>query len=354
MKSAAMTILGIMSGSSLDGLDLAIVRFTDLGSYEWKLETCKHIPFNQKLEHRLRQASHCSGRELWQLHVDFGRFIGQEANILIEAYGQEVDFIASHGHTVFHEPNNHMTCQIGDGASIARTAQVKTICDFRSTDVAHGGQGAPLAPLADKLLFTEYFAFLNLGGIANCSVISEEKIIGFDICPANQILNTIAIEMGFKYDDKGKIARSGSMNQILFDQLNRWSEKHDQSSISNNDIEQYLLPIIKSDTQTSTEDKLHTATKYIAQRITNVFEQLNIQQVFCTGGGTYNEYLLSLLNMNPSDIEFTPADKEIIDYKEAILMALAGLRRQQDLPIFFHTVTGSTKNVSGGCIYLPS
>jgi anhydro-N-acetylmuramic acid kinase len=215
------TAIGLMSGTSLDGLDAALCEFTfKKGTWDYKIKEAETFAYDKNRKKSLQNAAWLNALEFWKLHTDFGKFSGQTVQRFLKGKKHSIDVIASHGHTVFHQPEKGFTCQIGDGASIAALTGYTTACDFRSTDVALGGQGAPLVPLGDELLFTEYDACLNIGGIANISFTHKKQRLAFDICPANLVFNFYAAKAGMNYDKGGKLAAKGKVNQTLLKKLN--------------------------------------------------------------------------------------------------------------------------------------
>jgi len=360
--------LGVMSGSSLDGIDFALCRFacTDEKHHpvsQWEIIEAETFELSVFWEERLKKAYLASAKELWLAHVTFGKYIGDLANTFLKRTSIEPDFISSHGHTVFHEPQNHMTLQIGHGAAIAGTTGYPTICDFRSTDVALNGQGAPMIPIAESLLFSEYPLCLNIGGIVNVSARVDHHYIAFDVSPANQVLNKLASMSGQAYDQDGLTARKGVLQPELITALNRleYFNSPYPKSLDNNWIMKELWPIIKS-FDYSPEDKLNTFCNFIAERISQelklVCQRENTdfhgKKMLVTGGGAYNQYLMECIAeicRNENGILVTIPSKQIIEFKEALLLALAGLLRVRNIPNMMKTVTGASVDNIGGCIY---
>ena len=214
-------VIGMMSGTSLDGLDLAAVEFIlNNGRWNFSLISGETITYPEKWLNKLQKAPNLTGEQLIELHSEYGKFVGLEINKFIKKTGFVPDLIASHGHTVFHQPEKHFTFQAGNGAEIAAVTKITTVADFRTGDIALGGQGAPLVPIGDQLLFSEYDYCLNLGGFANISFESNQKQIAFDTGPANIILNYFAEKQGFKYDQNGNLGKRGKINPALLEKLN--------------------------------------------------------------------------------------------------------------------------------------
>ncbi|HMY83372.1 MAG TPA: anhydro-N-acetylmuramic acid kinase [Saprospiraceae bacterium] len=360
--------LGVMSGSSLDGIDFALCRFTfdetaDNPILEWHIVEAETFELSVFWEERLKKAYLASAKELWLAHVTFGKYIGDLANTFMKRLDIKPNFISSHGHTVFHEPQNHMTLQLGHGAAIAGATGYPVICDFRSTDVALNGQGAPMIPIAENLLFSEYPLCLNIGGIANISARVDSHYIAFDVSPANQVLNKLASLAGQAFDQDGLTARKGILQPELIIALNKmeYFAAPYPKSLDNNWIMKEFYPVIKN-FDYSPEDKLNTLCNFIAQRISQELklicqrEQTNFsgKNMLVTGGGAYNQYLMECIAeicRNENGIQVSIPPKTIIEFKEALLMALAGLLRIKNIPNMMKTVTGSMVDNIGGCIY---
>lgn len=351
-------ILGLMSGSSLDGIDLAAVRF-ELNSQgaiaHWQITAATTIPYPQHRLAELQAAPSLSGQQLWKLHQALGSYYGEQCQVFIADHGLKIDAIASHGHTIFHEPADNYTCQIGCGGMMAAQVSVPVITDFRSTDIAAGGQGAPLAPLADEYLFPTHSSFLNLGGIANLSIKNDETYIAYDITGCNQWLNYFAQKCQQPFDQNGDMARQGTINRDLLEYLSNWTyySAAQPKSLSNQAVLSVAAEAEKL-FQLSVHDMLATFTEHIAISVASAFQENNSTgPIVTTGGGAHNAYLIEKINNKlSSGASIYLPDARIIDFKEAALMALAGLFRCIEKPIFNHQLTGARKSVSGGAIYL--
>lgn len=351
-----------MSGSSLDGLDLAVVAFDcekDAVKY-WELKHANEHSFPSLLKSRLKNAVHLSGIELAALDHEFGRFCGSAVNSFLKKTGATVDYIASHGHTVFHFPQDGYTKQIGSPNAMSMITGIPVIADFRAMDMAHGGQGAPLAPVVEHYLYPGYDLFLNLGGIANISLHTDDTILAFDVCPANQILNKLAGEEGLEYDDGGCLAAKGNLNNALFNKLNTdpFLKFPYPKSLDNTALQQFYFPIFGA-AKISTEDKLNTAVCFIAEALTRAIETaLKKEKVegkglklFVSGGGAYNDFLIRKIKSDLPNVQLELPPKDDINYKEAILMALVGVLRLLEQPNAFASVTGASKDTINGSIY---
>ncbi len=303
------------------------------------------------------------GRELLLAHAHYGHYAGELVRDYLERTQIEPDFIASHGHTIFHYPNEQMTLQIGDGAAIAAETGYPVINDFRAMDVALGGQGAPLAPIADRMLLPGYDFYLNLGGISNITGHAGEKFIAFDIGGANQVLNFLAQQVNKPFDENGNLAASGALHAGLLAQANALSyhELPYPKSLGNDWVQEALIPIFQHYNATIA-DKLHTACLHIAWQIAKQIgaiierEQLNKEhyRLLATGGGARNTFLMQCIEQACSkiaDIEIVIPDPLIISFKEAAFMALMGVLRLENLPNCMASVTGASRDASGGAIH---
>ena len=364
MKS--LSVIGLMSGSSLDGVDLAWVDFVferdDKASLKtWNIRHGKTIEYSQEWQKRLKEAPLLNGKDLWQLHADIGHLFGKQIGAFLENFDIKPDFIASHGHTIFHFPDTGSTTQIGDGAAIAAELGMIVIDQFRTLDVALGGQGAPLAPLGDQYFFSEYFACLNLGGISNVSVKTPQGYKAFDIGGANQVLNALTEEINLPYDDKGQLARQGKLIPSLLSQVNKIDFFHQNypKSLGNDWVQMVMLPLFQDKNQPLI-DRLHTACVQIAQQIgkdlSKLIEQehLNVSsadKLLISGGGAFNDFLCELIMEETQPIQRGEEDNMIIDFKEAAFIALAGALRWLEQPNVLPQVTGARKAAVGGAIH---
>jgi anhydro-N-acetylmuramic acid kinase len=373
IKKQEMIGLGLMSGSSLDGVDLAVCSFScsyneesrQVVSCNLKLmeQTC--IPFSEDLKSRLVQGDQLSVAEFVKLDKDLGVFFGDSiSNFLSDNPSLDIDFVASHGHTILHEPEGGYSCQIGSISHIAKGSGLLTIGDFRNMDMAFGGQGAPMAPLIDKYIFSDVDMFLNIGGIANVSYNFEGKVWGYDLAPANQFFNRLAAQLGFTYDDGGSIASSGSINYDLLARLEKTTffTRQAPKSLDNIDIRDNIWPLIEAD-PSSVQDKLATCVHLIVRQFEKSLihfkssspskQQINL---LISGGGAKNDFLVQqLLNLSSEEYVLNQfkISESVSDMKEAMLMVLAGGLRLLKLPNVFASVTGAEKDTIGGGIFYP-
>lgn len=343
-----------MSGSSLDGIDMALCEFSGQGQdLYWKIQKAETIDYHDEWKEKLKSIPLISGRELTLASYHLGYLFGKKAKEFLN--DQKVDFIASHGHTVFHEPENGMTLQIGNGSAIASSSGISTIYDFRSMDIGLGGQGAPLASIADRDLFPDYQTLVNIGGISNISIKNNGKIVAYDISPANQLLNFLANKKGKEYDNHGEIASKGKVNDNLLKKLLSFDYFNDPfpKSLDNNFIKNNFIPILEQD-NSSIEDKMATSVELIAktlhEELKNNFTGSNDIKVLITGGGARNTFLVNRIKTMSSDVNIIIPDNLIIDFKEALMIAYMGYLRVNKLNNVLSSVTGAARDSVGGAM----
>lgn len=367
-----------MSGSSLDGLDLAVCRIQlDEGAErlvpDWEIVAAETDPFPPTWQARLRSAPSLPGRELWRLHADLGHWIGKRAKAFLAKHPEhQVTLVGSHGHTIFHEPDRKFTTQIGDGAAIATTLGLPTVTELRGSDVAVGGQGAPLAPLADKYLFPEYDGFLNLGGIANLSLRQSDGggYLAGDISGCCQILDRLAAREGLKYDAGGALASKGSPAPAFAQKIAAlpFHQLAYPKSLGNAWVREKLWPIL-NDRSVPAADLLHTFTRWLAKKIAYDLAHLGGAAgaekglkgrekpltILLTGGGIHNDFLVDQLRATQDaeapNFNFITPTPTIADFKEAALIALAALLRQQGIPNALPSATGATRETVNGAFF---
>ena len=343
-KNIKYRVLGVMSGTSLDGIDLAICTFTKKENWEFKIEKQATIKYSDYWKNRLENLHTKNKKIITTTDVEYGAFLGKKIIPFLD--NEKVDFIASHGHTIFHQPENKYTLQIGDGKTIAKTTGITTINDFRILDVSLGGQGAPLVPIGDLHLFPNYKYCINLGGFANISIKKESEITAFDICPVNIVLNQVCKELNIDYDNNGDIAKKGKLVPKLIQQLNQLSfyEKIPPKSLGREWVEKQIIPLIINQ---KTEDTLHTFCEHIAIQIG---KQLKGNTALFTGGGVFNQYLMTRIQ-HYSTSEITIPNQEIIEYKEALIFAFLGVLRIRNEVNCLQSVTGAERDNCGGVIH---
>jgi anhydro-N-acetylmuramic acid kinase len=343
--------IGLMSGTSLDGLDIAHCTFYCGSSWSFELHHAATIPYDEEWRKRLREAHTLSGRELAQLNVELGIQHGDWVAEFIECNEAKVDFIASHGHTVFHKPEAGLTLQIASPAHIAAKTGCDVIADFRTTDVALGGQGAPLVPIGDLLLFDSYPICLNLGGIANMSVKDGSGIKAFDIGLCNMALNHVAEQMGLSFDRDGAIAQEGQVHEDLLNELNALDFFH-QSAPKSLGKEFWLtefLPIVEL-AQLNERDLLCTLVEHISAQIGRSLTSYASCHVLATGGGAHNSFLIERIQAHTHHTLIVP-EKGIVDFKEALIFAFLGALRLSGKSNSLSTVTGALRDSLGGAVY---
>lgn len=363
MPEKTYRVLGLLSGSSLDGTDLAVCSFSVDPTHpskilSWNIHFARTIPYPAEWISTFKSLPAASARELVIADTALGHYYGAMINQMLKEHSLTVDLIASHGHTIFHFPELKTTTQIGDGAAIVAETGIDTVTQLRSLDVALGGEGAPLAPLGDKYLYPGFTYYLNLGGIANLTAYLEGKIIAFDICPCNQILNALAELAGHSFDRDGAIASSGILNRPLLDKFQQddYLTKPFPKSLDNTWAQNHQVKdAVEWDA--SLEDKMHTAVEFIAMEIARALIDLDQKDtprpltLFCTGGGALNQYLIARIRFHCEGIELVLPSRKIIEFKEVSFIALAGLFRCLKIPSLFSSVTGAPSDTINGALY---
>lgn len=347
-------VIGLMSGTSLDGLDIAYCELKlDDGTWGFDILEAETVNYPKEWRQRLQQAPTLDGLGLTLLNTSYGHWIGQTVRQFIERHHISPVLIASHGHTVFHQPMDKMTLQIGSGAAIAVETGITTVSDFRSLNVALGGQGAPLVPIGDMLLFGEYDACVNLGGFANISMNSEKGRTAFDICPVNIVLNYLAEKVGKPYDPSGSIAAGGAFNQALFGKLENldYYTLEGPRSLGREWVEKEIIPLM-GECGLTVPDQLNTYTHHAAVQIAKTLPRKSGSKAIFTGGGTYNTHLMSMISERSTCKTVIPSDK-VIAYKEALVFALLGVLRMEGMNNCLAEATGAPCDCSSGAVHLP-
>jgi anhydro-N-acetylmuramic acid kinase len=345
--------IGVMSGTSLDGLDLVACRFTFDQSWHFEVIKANTVPYSHKWVTKLSSAADLNALDFAFLNNDLGKFIGKQVAEFCADLPQKPDLVSSHGHTVFHQPQNKLTVQIGSGASIAAHSGLPTASDFRTLDVALNGQGAPLVPIGDELLFDSYEFSLNLGGIANVSFREDGERKAFDICPANMAFNLFSKELGYEYDLDGNYGRTGQVQEELLRLLNKleFYQQKGPKSLGREWFEKEFLPLIRS-FQLLPCDALRTLYEHVSDQISHTVDQYQKGRMLITGGGAHNVFLIELLSEKTKHKTIVPSS-QLIDFKEAIIFAFLGVLRLREETNCLRSVTGANHNHSGGVIYLP-
>lgn len=348
-----MIILGLMSGTSLDGIDLALC---DISEHGYKVLAAETVSYLAEWKQRLSTLEKASAYEYALANVELGHFFGRTINRFLEGK-ERPEAIASHGHTIFHRPHLGLTTQIGDGDAIAAETGLPVVSNFRTLDVALGGQGAPLVPIGDEMLFGEYDACLNLGGIANISYRADGKRVAYDICPCNMALNRLAALLGYPFDKGGAHARAGEVHTCLLhelDSLDYYAEEGPKSLGKEWFVDQFwpvvkdFLGIVPSTMQI--RDALATVTSHIAIQIARVVERQQIKTLLVTGGGAWNGYLLEMMGKYSPEVKIVVPDALIVNFKEALIFALLGYLRLTGKVNTLASVTGARCNSIGGNI----
>ena len=343
-------IIGLMSGTSLDGLDIVYVKFQKSDYANFEILSAETISYSHIWKERLQSAINLDKNGTSVLHNEYGVFLGIKTKEFISKNTiQKVDFIASHGHTVFHQPEKGITLQVGDGEEILKATNCSVVADFRTQDVQLGGQGAPLVPIGDRLLFSGYQACVNLGGFANISYERNDLRIAFDICPVNIVMNYYSNKMGLEYDDKGALASKGTIHQGLLKELNSlpFYSKKPPKSLGLEWVQQYVFPLVDS-YKLDSHNILRTFLEHVAQQISQIIQPFDT--ILFTGGGVYNDFLIKRIEDIGKNNIIIPAD-DIINYKEALIFALLGLLKLQGQVNCLSSVTGAQKNHSSGKIF---
>lgn len=354
--------IGLMSGSSLDGLDIAFVEFEEVkGQWSFHIRHAETIGYDTAWREQLAAAATLPAYEFSLLDNAFGRFTGEAVNRFIEKNNlhHQVQLIASHGHTVFHIPEKYTTVQIGNAAQIAALTGINVVSDLRALDVALGGQGAPIVPLGEKHLFKQYHYFLNIGGIANLSIRDEdERFTTFDVCIANQVLNYFAKQAGKPFDENGNMAAGGNINTALLTQLNAlaYYKQNPPKSLANQYSGENILPLIQQHAL-SIEDTLRTYAEHIALQTGYALSNNRhneTAQLLVTGGGAFNSFLIERIKATllPYNIEVVLPAKEIIEFKEALIMAFTGVIRWREENTVLSGATGASRPSIGGAVWI--
>ena len=346
----SINIIGLMSGTSVDGLDICYVSFDNNDPSKYEIIDCETIDYDDNLKTKLKNVIEMDNDQIKQIDKEFGEFIGLNILKFIKKNTlYKADLISSHGHTVFHEPKFNKTLQIGNGEIINKVTKIKTVNNFREQDIQLGGQGAPLVPIGDKLLFDDYKYCLNLGGFTNISVKDSRTIYAYDICPLNTVLNHYANKLGYECDLGGKLSKKGVINIDLFNELNDldYYKKSYPKSLGLEFVIENIFPITEK-YKIKEVDILATYIEHASFQIKRNID--NGSKVLLTGGGTFNNNLIKTLN-HDSKINFIVPDKTIINYKESLIFALLGYLKINGKVNCLRSVTGASNDHSSGDIY---
>jgi anhydro-N-acetylmuramic acid kinase len=353
MLKESYTVIGVMSGTSLDGVDLAHIHFRVIDrKWQYEILESETVSYSDDWLNKLRTAVDFSKAELKQLNQDYTLLLGNIIAAFIQKHKiTNLDAVCSHGHTILHQPQNGYTLQIGNLKEMATIVGETIVCDFRVQDVKFGGQGAPLVPIGDRILFSDYDYCLNLGGFSNVSFEQGGKRIAFDISPVNTVLNFYASQLGFAYDDKGNIARSGDTDMALLEELDglAYYQKPYPKSLGFEFVKTVVLPLMES-YDLSIEDKMHTFIKHIAKQTAFALPDRR-GNVFITGGGAYNTFLLESMQDYLPELQLIVPDAKTLEYKEALIFALLGVLKLRKEINVLSSVTGAKKDHSSGKVY---
>lgn len=358
-----------MSGSSLDGLDLAFVEFThNAGVWSFDILAADCYGYNEEWKDKLQHATSLPALDYQRLHADYGHYLGAAVNRFIEEHSlhYKVGLISSHGHTTFHEPHRKMTAQLGDGAAVAAETGLPVVSDLRALDVAFGGQGAPIVPVGEKLLLKDYDMYLNLGGIANLSFNDADRYVAFDVCAANRVLNLIVAKEGKEYDAGGVMASGGAVNEEALQKLaglSYYGQPYPKS-LANHFGTDEVYPLLSS-FHLSSADALRTYVEHIVQQIQaaignrqramgNSQQATGKQKLLATGGGAFNTFLIGRLaeDLNLLNVDVVVPDEKLVQYKEALIMAFMGVLRWRQEYNVLSSVTGAQRDSIGGAVWI--
>ncbi len=340
-----------MSGTSLDGLDIAHCAFEWMdGKWHYTITHAETIPYTPEWKSRLATAADDTALGFVQTDIEYGHLLGHLSKDFIDKHRLKPDLIASHGHTVFHQPDKRITSQIGRGPAIAAETGIPVACDFRALDVALGGQGAPLVPIGDRLLFGDYHYCLNLGGFANISFEQDENRLAFDICPANIVLNKLAEKNGKSFDQEGKMAREGKIIPVILEPLNAlpYYRQPAPKSLGKEWVQQHIWPLLNNSGQ-ELRDLLSTYTEHIAIQVSRILSDNPENTMLTTGGGAFNDYLIERIRKHTKTEVLLP-DPDTINFKEALVFAFLGVLRLRNETNCLKSVTGASRNSIGGTI----
>jgi len=348
-------IIGIMSGTSLDGIDFAEIIFTYNNKWSFELKKCETYAYSKKWSKKLQTAVNFNENELKQLNVDYTNYLAKEINKFISKNNiTNIDYLCSHGHTILHQPHNGITLQIGNLPILSQKTKQNIICDFRVSDVQLGGQGAPLVPIGDHILFSTYNYCINLGGFSNISFKKENNRIAYDICAVNVVLNYYAQQLGFNYDNNGEIARTGKLNLELLEKLNtlEFYKKKPPKSLGIEWVNSNIFPLIEK-FNIPKEDILHTYAQHIGAIIGNDLNASAEETILVTGGGAHHTFLMQCIQKHTNAKVIIP-DISLIEYKEALIFGLLGVLKLKHKNNILSSVTGAHKDHSAGNIFMYS
>ena len=353
-KTISNYMIGCMSGTSLDGIDLVYVKLTKREAWTFQILASATIDYSENWKKKLNESINLTPAALQKLNIEYTDFLGGViGDFIIKQKIEVLDAVASHGHTVFHQPEKGLTLQIGNMSHLADRVGYPVICDFRTQDVALGGQGAPLVPMGDQMLFNNYQACVNLGGFSNICILQNQTVLAYDICAVNTVLNFLAQRLDRPYDEGGKIAASGKIIAALFEQLDNldFYSKKPPKSLGIEWVHKTVLRILEDYSDELTQDLLHTYTLHIAQEISKCLPLEGA--ILFTGGGTYNTFLVQAIQ-NRSNAKIEVPNSDLVDFKEALIFAFLGLLKLQGSINCLADVTGARMDHATGKIFMPN
>ena len=346
-------IIGVMSGTSLDGVDLAEITFEkNINHWSFKIHQAETVAYADEWVNRLKNGIDLGTFPLAQLNHEYTELLaGMIQNFITKFHIENIDAVCSHGHTIKHEPQNGFTLQIGNLPLIAEILKQKVVCDFRVQDVELGGQGAPLVPIGDELLFNDYDFCLNLGGFSNVSFNEDNKRIAFDICPINTVLNYLANQINLPFDKGGEMAKSGKINEALLNELNAitYYQKQPPKSLGVEFLSETFYAILNR-YQLSIPDAMRTCVAHFSDQLAQVLNKPNTR-VLCTGGGAYHHFLMDELQQKIPQTQLIIPDDFLIQFKEALIFGFLGVLRLREEVNVLASVTGAIKDHSSGVVY---
>ncbi|MEN8817287.1 MAG: anhydro-N-acetylmuramic acid kinase [Nonlabens sp.] len=351
MNHQYYNVLGIMSGTSLDGIDIAHVTLVRKEQWSFQIHVAQTIHYPNFIKEKLSNAIGFNDKEIIEFNNQYTSYLAETINTFINTYRiDDLLAVCSHGHTIFHQPQDKFTLQIGNLPKLAKLIKQRVVCDFRIQDVQFNGQGAPLVPIGDRLLFGDYDYCLNLGGFANISYEHSFQRIAYDICPVNVVLNHYALKLGKEYDEGGAFAKAGTIHTTQLKQLNNldfYSNKPPRS-LGMEWVNENIFHILEE--IHNPKDALATFTEHVAIQIA---EQLDSHKtLLVTGGGAFNTYLVDAIR-NHSDVDIIVPDQLLVENKEALIFAFLGVLRLRNENNCLASVTGASKDHSSGFIYVP-
>ena len=344
-------VIGLMSGTSLDGVDICYVKFKYHDNWLFKMKRCETIKYDKYWYKKLSTAYLKDDKEIQNINIEYSIFLSEIVNDFIKKNKiKKIDFVSSHGHTIFHQPERAYTLQIGNLINLRKLIKIPLICDFRTDDIKLNGQGAPLVPIGDLLLFKKYTYCLNLGGFSNITLKKNKSILAFDICAVNVVLNKYSRQVGLTYDVDGDLAKLGKINENLLNELNNISYYMNTppKSLGIEWVNKNIFPIIDK-YKLKTKDILRTYTEHISVQIKESID-CNNSNILVTGGGAKNKFLLSLIFKKLKNKIIIPSD-ELIDFKEALIFAFLGVLKFRNENNCLSSVTGASRDHSSGVIF---